>query len=74
MSSINELPAYADMHKSELWYALIPQLLDTQLRWIVENGSKLTLDDEIKSYFAVAVALLEDAIVVAGNNSHIYKG
>ena len=73
MSSINDLPAYADMDKSELWYALIPELLDTQLRWIVDNGSKLILDDEIKPYFAVAAALLEDAIVVAGNNLQYFS-
>lgn len=68
MIPLAKLPLYNYLEKKESWDCLLPEILAIQAKWIKEHKDKITVDENMRNYLNNAVALLYDAIVVAGND------
>ena len=65
---IKALPFYQKIDKWNEWFALLPEIMDIQFKWINEQKDWLALSDDIQPYFDFAFKLWKDTVIVAWNN------
>jgi len=70
---LKSLPLYQEMDKSDLWYGLIPELLDIQYIWIKKQSLHLHLNSNVQPYFEHAFSLLNTSIIIAGNGHQYFS-
>lgn len=65
---IKTLPFYRQIDSRTEWFALLPEIMNIQFKWINEQKDYLRLPENVKSYFDYAFKLWKDTVIVAGNN------
>jgi hypothetical protein len=62
---------FQELSKSELWFGLLPEMLNIEERWLVTHGSVLygALSDDRQPYLAASISLWEQALWASSNGS-----
>jgi len=62
---------FQEIKKSELWYRLLPELVDSEHKWLIENGRKVFgfLSDNQRPYLMTAITLWEQALSASSNGN-----
>lgn len=64
-------PLFEQIKKSELWYGLLPELLSSEHKWLIEHGQKVfgLLSENQRPYLMTAITLWEQALFTSSQGN-----